>query len=437
MNTTELSVIVLTNNRPERCADSIRRNAEALSGLKAEMLVVNNGQQPVSLPEEIAQIKCRVLQMPRNLGAVARNEGLKASKSPFILVLDDDAYIDPGLGHSMIEVFKEDPKVGAVAFRIQNGLTEESCLLPTVFHGCACGFRRSAIEKAGGYPNGYLYYGEEYHLAFRLYQEGCRIALCNHGRMVRHVRDRAGRNTGRILRLLIRNNIFLWAAFFPWTSVLPAIQDTLQRYAAVARKENARQGFKAGLALVPQAILRGLLHRRPLRRELFEYITLLAPLERTCVELKQRGIRETILCGVGKFPSLWVRALRRQGIAVRELWDFNTCWEKASIAGVPVRVVSRENIPLHPSATLLLGTTSLSDNLRWQQGLAGQSGININGDKALLATELSSSRGIFDLHRTAPLRLIFPENKGRDEEYAPMAPPLLTCMAAERSTASA
>ena len=82
----ELSVIVLTNNRPERCADSIRRNAEALRGIDAEILVINNGQQPVTLPDHIDHIACRIIQMPFNMGAVAAACVLIAASASYIFV---------------------------------------------------------------------------------------------------------------------------------------------------------------------------------------------------------------------------------------------------------------------------------------------------------------------------------------------------------------
>jgi GT2 family glycosyltransferase len=428
----ELSVIVLTNNRPQRCADSIRRNAEALKGIEAEILVINNGQQPVTLPDRMGDISCRLIQMPYNMGAVARNAGLKASTGPFILVLDDDAYIDPGLGHAMIDLFRADPRIGAVAFRIMNSKGEEACLLPTVFHGCACGFRRSALENTGGYPDGYLYYGEEYDLSFRLYQAGYRIALCNHGRMVHHVRDGGGRDTGHIMRLLIRNNIYLWFAFFPWHAIWPAVIDTLQRYYLIAIKEDAMNGFRAGLKTIPSAIWRGLCHRRPLSRKLLDYIALLTPLYKIVEELHRRQIREVILCGVGKFPTLWLRELRRKGIRVKEVWDFNTCWQGRRISGVPVKVVDSALSQPLPHCHFLTGTASLADNLRWKNYFASRPTSQAPEEHAReLQAEMFSAGGIFDLHDMIPFQIIFPHKDEQNERYQPMASPLLSCMAAE------
>ena len=347
-----------------------------MQGLRAEIIVINNGTEPVQLPATIADVPCRVIQMPRNLGALARNKGLRLAGGGAVLALDDDSYIDSGLIEAMLNSLNRDSRIGAVAFRVQNGDREESCLLPTVFHGCACGFRRSALMEVGGYPSGYLYYGEEYDLAFRLYQAGYRITICNASRRVRHVRDDAGRSNDRILRLLVRNNAYLWFAFLPLRQFLPALRDTLQRYALVAVKEGATRGFRAGCAQIPASIVRGLLNRRPLSPDVFRKIFLVDRIESLCRHPIVRKRRRIVLCGVGKFPSLWTRLLRRQGVEPVAFWDHNPCWRGQSVDGVPVHVAGSDELPVAPPDSLwLVGATSLAENARWRDRLEIEMGL--------------------------------------------------------------
>ena len=156
----KVTAIVLTCNRPLRCVDSVWHNTLAMQGLDAETIVVNNGTKPVSLPPAIAGMPCRVLEMPANIGAAARNAGIRAAAGEILLVLDDDAYMDPLLASKAVDAFNAKPDMGALAFSVRNSEDEdEACLLPSVFHGCACCFRKSAIVRAGGYPDDYLYYG--------------------------------------------------------------------------------------------------------------------------------------------------------------------------------------------------------------------------------------------------------------------------------------
>lgn len=395
-DTLDVSAVVLTRNRANRCIDSVWHNALSMQGLRAEIIVINNGEEPVPLPATIANVPCRVVQMPRNLGAIARNEGLRLARGDTVLALDDDSYIDPGLIEAMLNLLKSDSRIGAVAFRIQNGDKEESCLLPTVFHGCACGFRRSALREVGGYPPGYLYYGEEYDLAFRLYQAGYRITLCNSSRRVRHVRDGDGRSNDRIIRLLVRNNAYLWFAFLPLRQILPALRDTLQRYALVAAKEGATKGFRAGCAQIPASMIRGLLNRKPLSYGVFRKIFLVDRIESLCSHPIFRKRKQVILCGVGKFPSLWTRLLCQQGIEPVAFWDHNPCWRGQSIDRVPVHVAGSK-LPEAPLGNLwLAGTTSLTENARWQDRLEIEMGLYVtkSAQSAPAAAGVTSSGGV-------------------------------------------
>jgi hypothetical protein len=300
---------------------------------------------------------------------------LRLARGAAILALDDDSYLDPGLTESMLNSLHRDSRIGAVAFRIQNGDVEESCLLSTVFHGCACGFRRSALMEVGGYPAGYLYYGEEYDLAFRLYQAGYRIVSCNALGRVRHVRDGVGRNHDRIFRLLVRNNAYLWFAFLPVRQILPALRDTLQRYTLVASNEGANRGFRAGCAQIPASMLRGLLNRKGLSRDVFRKIFLVDRVEALCRHPLVRERRRVILCGVGKFPSLWTRLLRQHGVEPIAFWDHNPCWRHQSVDGVPVFVAGGELAAAPPDSLWLVGTTSLSENTRWRDRLEIEMGL--------------------------------------------------------------
>ena len=407
----DVSAIVITHNRVKRCIDSVWHNALALQGVRAEMIVVNNGHEPVNLPASLSGTPCFVIPLKENLGAAARNIGLQAASGRFILVLDDDAYIDPGLVEAMLDTFRRDPQIGAVAFRILNGRKEEACLLPTVFHGCACGFRRSALERVGAYPQDYLYYGEEYDLAFRLYQVGYRIVFCPHPRGVRHERDGGGRSHDRILRMLVRNNTYLWFAFLPWRHIASACADTFHRYTCVARKERAEKGFRRGLLDIPWSAIRGLAHRRAMSRDIFRRVALADQVDRAAAQIVARARRRVIVCGVGKFPSFWVRLLRQRGLQVIAFWDGNPCWRDQWISNVPVIVTGAE-LPYAPAdCGWLVGTASLADNAIWSERLMWELGLtrfDPPRDPAQPAT--TTAYGTIDLAETAGVRVFFPEN---------------------------
>lgn len=364
-----ISALILTCNRADRCRDVVANTALRLASIPSEIIVVNNGAADLVLPEYPGPVSCRILQMPRNLGTIARNHGWRQARGEIVLTLDDDAYIGEGLPEAMLKSFDSCPNAGAVFFRVHDGKKAEGCLLPTVFHGCACGFRRSALDQAGGYPNNFMYYGEEYYLSFRLLQEGFKVILCENARPVYHARDPAGRNIDRIIRFLVRNNLRLWFQFLPAHAIPGAVADTLRWYWLVAAKEHALQGFAAGCALAPLAIIRGLLQRHPLNQALFEEAFLLTNLRSACNSLNLKAIKRVVICGVGKFPSLWLGLLRQTGISVHSFLDRNAAWNGKSIQHIPVQVVKTELPKPEPGTAWLVGTSSLPENSYWQEQL--------------------------------------------------------------------
>ena len=400
MNTTrptELSLIVLTKDRVERCHDSINHNAQRIQDVPSEIIVVNNGQQPLSFEEDVSSVPCRVLSLRENRGIAAKNLGLRKAKSPVVLVLDDDAYLPKRLARSMLKAFRADPGLGCMGFSVRNRSQEESCLLPTVFHGCACAFRRDALLAIGGYPEHFVYYGEEYDLTFRLIQAGYRLSFAAGLDPVFHARDPAGRNKENIFRFLVRNNVSSWAANVPWSALPFALYDTLHRYYVLSKKEEAYAGFRRGVRDLPKALFRGLATRKALPQQKFNRVTLLMALDRICDKVELDSKDRIILCGLGKFPSLWIRWVQRRGIQIDGIWDFNSGWQDKSFRGLPLTVV-REEIPsVSDRVYLLVGLVSRSDNARWKDLLVrhGFQAVHTYADEPTTAADLAS----LDTHR--------------------------------------
>jgi GT2 family glycosyltransferase len=360
-NSVKLTAVVLTHNRVQRCRESLRHNARALQAAgQAEILLINNGSQPVELGDNIAGVLLRTLAPKKNLGAESRNLALKHARGEILLFLDDDVFIEPHHAQRMLQVFAEDPETGAVAFRIFNGDREEASLLPSVFHGCAVGIRRNALAKVGGYPRGYMYYAEEYHVAFRLLEYGYRLRFVDAPPHVQHVRDAAGRSKNRIIYRLIRNNTRLMTTFIPRQHRADALRDMLQRYRLVARKENAVTGYRKGLLAMPLAILTGLREAAPLDPELFAQIALLPQLDDAMATLPPAS--SIVLCGTGRFPNLWKKHIQHAGHHVAAFLDRNPCWAGQAIAQTPVLPDLSD---LSPPIILLNGLSSFAETNQW------------------------------------------------------------------------
>lgn len=371
MNNPDISIVILTMNRPLRCQQTAEQAAIAAQGLKAEILIVNNGNEPAPMPENLQGIPCQTLVMSRNLGAEARNKGWQAAQGSAVLMLDDDAIIQPGLPATLINGLNTNPNIGALFFRVHDGKKQEGCLLPTVFHGCACGFRRNILEQTGGYPKGFVYYGEEYDLTFRMYKIGLPPKLCSHAPAVHHARDPGGRNTARIIRFLIRNNTETWFAHFSFWQALMALSDTLRWYKQVGIKEGAQSGFMQGCSEIPTAMLRGLARRQTMPKDMFDAVTLIGAVAKAVDKIRKTGLTRVAICGVGKFPSFWLKTIRQAGLTPVAFLDHNPAWLNQKINGVSVLVKSDATWPFYdPSCAWLTGTSSDHDNRLWLNELS-------------------------------------------------------------------
>ncbi|MDD4734535.1 MAG: glycosyltransferase [Kiritimatiellae bacterium] len=404
--TPSLTAVVLTCDRPERCRESVAHNARALAALpQSELLVLNNGRLPVELPERIGEVPIRVISMPRNLGAEARNAALNAARGERLFFLDDDVYIEPEHVAALGAVFSEHPDTGAVGFRIFNRGAEEGSLLPSVFHGCAVGILREALYAAGGYPRGYGYYAEEYHVSFRLRQAGYVLRFAETSRPVQHVRDPGGRSKDHIVYRLVRNNTRLLAAFLPVGVLAGAFRDMLQRYRLVGIKEHAEAGWRQGLRSIPWSFVRGLTERKPLSEALFAEFALLRQLNEGIRRLREVGAGEVVLCGTGRFPSLWLAGLRGAGVRVAAFLDSNSCWENQHIRGIPVISSLEKCLEMAGEGPIFCfsGLSSLPETAFWTEELARGGFCCLEEAKPALESEKDTCKNAFLLHETAKI----------------------------------
>ncbi len=191
--------------------------------------------------------EARYVRLRRNIGAAARNIGIRMSRSKYILMLDDDSHPHPDALMRMIRHFETNPRHGVISFKVHlSDGSLESTGCHNVFLGCAAGFRREVFEQAGGYPEEYHYYVEEYDLSFRIIDRGWQVVysqdcVAYHNRPVK-------RKIHRIMYYLIRNNLILWAKYFPTHIMVRKIGESITRYRAIAQKEKVMPWFYWGLA---------------------------------------------------------------------------------------------------------------------------------------------------------------------------------------------
>lgn len=309
-----LSFVLPTRDRPHRLAETLA----ALGKLRApaEVIIIDNGPRtPARAPSTLENgSPVRVLRSPTNLGAAARNLGVRESDpaSRWIVMLDDDSH---PIDDALVQVVREQPAdVAAVSADIslppQN--RREDGGLPEVFIGCGVALRREVFLELGGYDPSFDYYAEEYDLAARLILSGRRTVFDPRFK-VAHFKDATNRDLDRIIARLVRNNGWTAQRYTPEDQRRADLRRTRRRYRAVAAKEHATAGYAAGIAELRRTIRAQ--PRSPMPAAMFDRFTGLAHARAALhAEHRARPFRSAALVDEGKNSWAVVAALREIGV---------------------------------------------------------------------------------------------------------------------------
>ena len=246
-----LTVGVSTRNRPQslaRCLASL----EALDRLIAEIIVVDDAGE-VSLEHALATLppsvrhKLSIVRQEASRGCIAgRNAIVRAATSPYVLQLDDDAYvIDASAVGRGLELMAAHDQVAAVAYAqaeadgspwpasMQPSAASYRCQVPA-YIGFAALLRRSTFLDVGGYRESFFFYGEEKDLCMRALDAGHQVVYLPDA-LVAHVPDPSGRSQTRYLRYVIRNDCLCALYNEPLPMALLSVPVRLARYVSIRR----------------------------------------------------------------------------------------------------------------------------------------------------------------------------------------------------------
>jgi len=318
----ECSVIIPTHNRAAVLRATLARLRD-LPDRAFEVIVVDNGSTDGTAGLATDHPEVRWIQLSRNIGCVARNVGAAAAEGRTLLMLDDDSYPEPGVIDALGDLFASDASLAGVACRVR--LTSpphchDAGGVPGIFFNCGGAVRRDAFLAVGGYPTDYDYYAEEYDLACKLWRSGWRVEprgdlLMWHGRVTRN------RDNNRMLRLLVRNNVRMWARYAPAAHRQDLIDSTFERYGRVARKEGATAGYEAGCAEARAILSRGV-KSLPMSESQFEQ---LMGLDRACATIRswadKCAVRRVAVWRRGKGCEQLLDLLNKTGLCITRLYD--------------------------------------------------------------------------------------------------------------------
>ncbi len=121
----------------------------------------------------------RVIETGENVGASALNRAIPGDGYDWLLILDDDCYLEPGdLERAVRAAEQHDAQLVSFAVRsseANRARFDESYVTGMLsFWGCAALVSRTAIQRVGGYDPYIFIWGNELNLTVRLLDEGFR-----------------------------------------------------------------------------------------------------------------------------------------------------------------------------------------------------------------------------------------------------------------------
>ena len=209
--------------------DALRRALEAARDQRhalLDVIAVDNASTDGSaemVRDEFPDV--RLVRLPENIGAAARNAGVAAAKGDVVFTLDNDVLFGtPDDVSRALAVFERHPRAAVVDFMIVNATgalsrrdwchprdpdrwAEHEFATDYVLEGASACRRQAFLDSGGYWPP--LFIGHEgWDLAFRLLDAGHELVYTPDVR-VRHMVDPTVRPSGRIYYMYTRNAVWV------------------------------------------------------------------------------------------------------------------------------------------------------------------------------------------------------------------------------------
>jgi GT2 family glycosyltransferase len=272
----DCTIVIASFNRRQILDATLRRLTELPSA--PPVIVVDNG----SSDGTAAMVRerwpgVRLVALPENHGAAARNEGVRLATTRYVAFCDDDCWWHPGTIARAVALLDAHPGVALLNARVvvrEDERLDEACALMAAsplpkrsacpgaaiasFLAGASVVRRDAFLAVGGYHARYHIGAEESLLALDLLARGWEMVYVD-DLVVHHHPHPAGRVPERRRRLMLRNR--LWTAWLR-RSARGAWRATMRLLREGTRDPVARAALKDAVAGLPW-VLR---ERRPVDR---------------------------------------------------------------------------------------------------------------------------------------------------------------------------
>ncbi|OBI74873.1 glycosyltransferase family 2 protein [Mycobacterium sp. E740] len=285
---TDVSFVIASQNRAAELASVLTR---LLDTTPCPIVVVDNASTDGSAAA-VRKLTARsagrlqLVELSVNLGAVGRNVGVAACRTPYAAFCDDDSWWVPEAPAMGAEAFERHPSVGLLAARtivLPQRTEDRFCTLladsplghrpdlpgPSIlgFMSCAAMVRKRAFEQAGGFSDILHFRGEEQLLALDMATAGW--DLCYYPRLVAiHQPSTVRATTAAQQARVLRNDVLTTWLRRPIRRCLSA---TGRLALAALRDRDHARGAVEAVARLPAVMAR----RRPLPSAVEQAVSLL------------------------------------------------------------------------------------------------------------------------------------------------------------------
>ena len=244
----DCSLIIPTHNRPGILDDTLSRLAE-LPDRRFEVIVDDNASTEDMTKVREHHPEVRWIDLPQNIAAAARNIGAVAANGHILFMLDDDSWPEDGTIERAVDLFHRRLDLGAAACRVRfadDPDKHDADGVPGTFFNCGGVIRRSTFLETGGLSFDFESHADDDDLSCRILRQGWKIEPRG-DLLVWHLGVQTGRDNTQMLRLLTRNHLRLWRRYAPDAMREEMLAATIDRYERIAERQNARDGFQAGM----------------------------------------------------------------------------------------------------------------------------------------------------------------------------------------------
>ena len=280
-NTPLVSVLIINWNRKE-ILKQVLMNLAKQTYPHFEIIIADNGSTdgaPEMVESEFPNVK--LIRLDDNLGIKGYNIAFKNSSGEFIVILDNDSYLEDMGIVKIVKKFQNYPGLGALGCKVYNYYSgkvhhwhpkvkdengSEKGFDSPLFNGCAGAARSSVLKEVGFYPEEFFLYENERDLCTRIINAGYDVKYFTDIVGFHMVSDEE-RSSERLIFYATRNQIWYFWKYMPirialWKTVKITVFNML---AAV-------KNMRVKMYLMPIAsALRGLpiifKHRRPIKKE--------------------------------------------------------------------------------------------------------------------------------------------------------------------------